>query len=63
MRRNGSVGIVGAGIGGLAAAVGLRRIGFEVTVFEASATLRVSGSALTIWSNAAAALADLETVG
>lgn len=34
------VGIVGAGIGGLAAAIAFRRVGVDVTVLEAAEELR-----------------------
>jgi salicylate hydroxylase len=42
--------IVGAGIGGLTAALGLLRAGFDVQVFEQSAALREVGAGLTISS-------------
>ena len=53
--------IVGAGIGGLTAAVALGRQGFPVRVFERRTSLRVetSGTGVTIWSNATTALAAL----
>jgi 2-polyprenyl-6-methoxyphenol hydroxylase-like FAD-dependent oxidoreductase len=44
--------IIGGGIGGLAAALALRRIGLEVAVFEQAPALRESGAGLTLWSNA-----------
>jgi 2-polyprenyl-6-methoxyphenol hydroxylase-like FAD-dependent oxidoreductase len=51
--------VVGAGIGGLAAAHALNREGHEVTVFERAPELRTSGAALTLWSNGTGVLADL----
>ncbi|KAL4875129.1 hypothetical protein BJY04DRAFT_224326 [Aspergillus karnatakaensis] len=44
--------IVGAGIGGLAAGVGLRRQGHEVKIFERSSLLREIGAAINICPNA-----------
>jgi ribulose 1,5-bisphosphate synthetase/thiazole synthase len=38
--------IVGAGIGGLAAAVALRQVGFDVTVTERAAEIREVGAGL-----------------
>ncbi|TQM82274.1 2-polyprenyl-6-methoxyphenol hydroxylase-like FAD-dependent oxidoreductase [Saccharothrix saharensis] len=48
--------MVGGGVGGLAAAVGLRRRGWEVDVFERSAALPDAGTGLGIWPDALAAL-------
>ncbi|MEI8407025.1 MULTISPECIES: FAD-dependent monooxygenase [unclassified Kribbella] len=48
--------IVGAGIGGLAAAVGLRRIGWSVTVLERAPIIAEVGAGLTLWPNAERAL-------
>jgi len=48
--------IIGAGIGGLAAAVGLRRIGWSVTVLERAPIIAEVGAGLTLWPNAEQAL-------
>jgi 2-polyprenyl-6-methoxyphenol hydroxylase-like FAD-dependent oxidoreductase len=52
--------VIGAGIGGLAAGVGLRQAGWEVTVYEASPELRPLGAGLSIWPNGVRALRQLE---
>ncbi|MFJ2033232.1 FAD-dependent oxidoreductase [Streptosporangium sp. NPDC087985] len=52
--------VVGAGIGGLAAAVALRRRGWDVTVFERAPSLEPVGSGLAIAANA---LKALDTIG
>jgi 2-polyprenyl-6-methoxyphenol hydroxylase-like FAD-dependent oxidoreductase len=51
--------IIGAGIGGLAAAVALRRVGIETLVIERVASIREVGAGLSIWSNAVNALREL----
>jgi len=51
--------IVGGGIGGLAAAVALRRAGINARVFERAEEIREVGAGVTIWSNAVAALQRL----
>ncbi|OPC80478.1 hypothetical protein B4N89_05505 [Embleya scabrispora] len=51
--------VIGAGIGGLAAARALHTDGHDVTVYERASALRTSGSALTLWSNGTGILADL----
>ncbi|XP_020581654.1 uncharacterized protein LOC110025489 [Phalaenopsis equestris] len=48
--------IIGAGIAGLATALGLHRKGIRTLVLESSDSLRASGFALTIWANAWKAL-------
>ncbi|MFU8874185.1 FAD-dependent monooxygenase [Micromonospora sp. SL4-19] len=48
--------VVGGGIGGLAAAIGLRAAGWEVTVLERSAALPETGTGLGIWPGALRAL-------
>ncbi|MEV4319562.1 FAD-dependent monooxygenase [Actinocrispum sp. NPDC049592] len=48
--------VVGAGIGGLTAAVALRRAGIEVELYERAPQLRAAGTGLSIMSNAVAAL-------
>lgn len=53
------VAIVGAGIGGLAAAVALTKAGFQCKVLESSSSLRTEGSAIGVWANGWAALDEL----
>jgi 2-polyprenyl-6-methoxyphenol hydroxylase-like FAD-dependent oxidoreductase len=52
--------IIGAGPGGLAAALAVRRAGMEAVVYERAAALRESGAGLTLWPNA---LTSLEHLG
>src|SRR5579872_761601 len=51
--------IIGGGIGGLAAAVALRKVGIEASVVERFDTIREVGAGLSIWSNAVNALRQL----
>ncbi|QQR38415.1 FAD-dependent monooxygenase [Devosia rhizoryzae] len=53
------IAVIGAGIGGLSAAIGLRRVGAGVTLFERAADLRAAGSGLSIFGNGARALEAL----
>jgi 2-polyprenyl-6-methoxyphenol hydroxylase-like FAD-dependent oxidoreductase len=48
--------IVGGGIGGLCAALALRRAGVAATVYEAAPGPRTEGAALSLWPNAIRAL-------
>lgn len=51
--------IIGAGIGGLAAARALSADGHHVTVFEQAPGLRMGGAAVTLWSNGTGILNEL----
>lgn len=51
--------VAGAGIGGLAAAIALRRAGYDPLVLERSETVREAGAGLLLGANAAAALHSL----
>jgi len=48
--------IIGGGIGGLAAAIALERVGIEAHVFERAAELREVGAGISLWANAIHAL-------
>lgn len=54
------VAIVGAGVGGLTLATALELQGFEVAVYEQAPGLRQQGSGLSLYTNAVAALRDLD---
>jgi 2-polyprenyl-6-methoxyphenol hydroxylase-like FAD-dependent oxidoreductase len=51
--------IIGGGIGGLTAAIALRRAGIEVAVYERAAEIKEVGAALILWPNALKAFALL----
>lgn len=51
--------VIGAGIGGLTAAIALRRAGIEVRVLERVGALHEAGAGLTLWLNAMRALRKL----
>jgi 2-polyprenyl-6-methoxyphenol hydroxylase-like FAD-dependent oxidoreductase len=51
--------VVGAGLGGVAAAVGLHRLGHEVTLFERGAALREAGTGIVVMPNGLSALEEL----
>jgi 2-polyprenyl-6-methoxyphenol hydroxylase-like FAD-dependent oxidoreductase len=51
--------VIGAGIGGLGAAIALSRAGWEVTVYEATSELRPLGAGISIWPNAVRSLRAL----
>lgn len=59
MTTNRTALIVGAGIGGLAAGVALRRLGWRVRIFERATEPRALGFALNLAPNAVQALRDL----
>lgn len=54
--------IVGAGLGGLAAGIALRRRGWEIAIVERAAELREGGAGISLWPNAVRAL-DLLGLG
>jgi len=60
MRNGSKVLIVGGGIGGLVAALALRRLGIDVVVFEQALELSEIGSGITLWTNAVKALRHLD---
>ncbi len=51
--------VVGGGIGGLAAAIGLRRIGWDVTVVELASRLDDAGAGISLAANGLRALDEL----
>ncbi len=51
--------IIGGGIGGICAAIALKRAGIDVTVFERAPAIQEVGSAIPLWTNALKALQKL----
>jgi 2-polyprenyl-6-methoxyphenol hydroxylase-like FAD-dependent oxidoreductase len=51
--------VVGGGIGGLTAGIALRRVGWDVSVYERAAELREVGAGITLWTNAVKVLRAL----
>ena len=47
-----SIAVIGAGIGGLATAVALHRIGINVSLYERAAQIREVGAGMMLWPNA-----------
>jgi 2-polyprenyl-6-methoxyphenol hydroxylase-like FAD-dependent oxidoreductase len=58
-RRKKSIAIVGGGIGGVAAAVALRRVGVNVVVYERAQQPREFGAGMMIWPNATRVLREI----
>lgn len=54
-----SIGIIGGGIGGVAAAVALHRAGIQATVYERASELREIGAGMMLWPNATRVLKEL----
>jgi 2-polyprenyl-6-methoxyphenol hydroxylase-like FAD-dependent oxidoreductase len=54
-----NIGIIGGGIGGVAAAVALHRAGIHATVYERATELREVGAGMTLWPNATRVLREL----
>ena len=48
--------VIGAGIAGLSAAIALRKVGIDVTVYERAPSLREVGAGIGLWANACRAL-------
>ena len=56
---SGKIGINGAGIGGLAAAIAMRKLGMDVVVFEQAARFARVGADINLTPNAVRALDGL----
>jgi 2-polyprenyl-6-methoxyphenol hydroxylase-like FAD-dependent oxidoreductase len=54
-----NIGIIGGGIGGVAAAVALRGAGIDATVYERANELREVGAGMMLWPNATRVLKEL----
>jgi 2-polyprenyl-6-methoxyphenol hydroxylase-like FAD-dependent oxidoreductase len=54
-----NIGIIGGGIGGVAAAVALHRAGIDATVYERASELREVGAGMMLWPNATRVLKEL----
>jgi FAD-dependent urate hydroxylase len=51
--------IIGAGIGGLSAAIALQNIGYDVSIYEKAPELKDVGAGISLWANAVKALDQL----
>ncbi len=63
MAKKYTAGIIGAGIAGLSAAIGLRQAGYEVSILESAPSISPIGAALSLWENAILALRELGVAG
>src|ERR1700686_1446430 len=54
-----NIAIIGGGIGGIAAAVALHRVGVDVSVYERVDQLREVGAGMMLWPNATRVLREL----
>ena len=54
-----NVGIIGGGIGGVAAAAALHQVGIDAVVYERSPVIREAGVGMMLWPNATRVLRDL----
>jgi len=52
--------IIGGGIGGLTTAIALRKIGFDVSVYERATELKEVGSGMSLWPNAVRSLNQVD---
>jgi 2-polyprenyl-6-methoxyphenol hydroxylase-like FAD-dependent oxidoreductase len=52
--------VIGAGIGGLTAAIALKQTGWEVAVYERAPDLREVGAGISLWTNAVKVLRKLD---
>ena len=59
MRVDKNIGIVGGGIGGIAAALALRQAGIDVVVYEKAAQLCEVGAGMMLWPNATRVLREM----
>ena len=59
MRVKKNIGIVGGGIGGIAAAVALHQAGIDVVVYERATALREVGAGMMLWPNATRVLREM----
>jgi 2-polyprenyl-6-methoxyphenol hydroxylase-like FAD-dependent oxidoreductase len=48
--------VIGSGIAGLSAAIGLKKVGIDVTVYERAPALGEVGAGISLWANAIRAL-------
>ena len=52
--------IIGGGIGGLTTAIALRKVGFDVDVYERASELKEVGSGMSLWPNAVRSLNQID---
>jgi 2-polyprenyl-6-methoxyphenol hydroxylase-like FAD-dependent oxidoreductase len=52
--------IIGGGIGGLTTAIALRKVGFQVDVYERAPELKEVGSGMSLWPNAVRSLDQID---